>query len=76
MAGRVRLAARDGVAVGEIQTEGLSGRGAGRITIPLVKSLKPGETVWNSDMRGFGVRRQRRDPVYVLRPGSTGGDAS
>jgi integrase len=32
-----------------------------------VKSLRPGETFWDSDVRGFGVRRQRRDPVYVLK---------
>ncbi len=67
MAGRVRLAVRDGVALGEIGAVGISGRRAHRITIPLVKSLRPGETSWDSDMRGFGVRRQRRDPVYVLK---------
>jgi integrase len=67
MAGRVRLAARDGVTLGNIRSDGLSARPTGRITIPLVKSIKPGETFWDSDVRGFGVRRQRRDPVYMLK---------
>src|SRR5260370_42082645 len=67
MARRVRLAAHDGGALGEIGAVGLRGRAADRITIPLVKSLRPGETSWDSDVRGFGVRRQRRDPVYVLK---------
>src|SRR6266446_7176581 len=67
MAGRVRLASRDGVALGEIGAVGTRGRRTHRITIPLVKSLRPGETCWDSDVRGFGVRRQRRDPVYVLK---------
>ncbi len=67
MAERVWLAARDGVALGEIGAVGIRGRRAHRITIPLVKSLRPGGTSWDSDVRGFGVRRQRRDPVYVLK---------
>jgi integrase len=64
MAGAVRLAARDGVALGEIKS---TDRRAGRITIPLVKALAPGEVIWDRDVRGFGVRRQRRDPVYMLK---------
>src|SRR6266581_6903269 len=67
MAERVRLAARDGVALGDIGAVGIRRQRAHRITIPLVKSLTPGETSWDSDVRGFGVRRQRRDPVYVLK---------
>jgi integrase len=67
MAGAVRLAARDGVAFGEIRSDGPRDRQAVRITIPAVKSLAPGEALWDSDVRGFGVRRQRRDPVYVLK---------
>ena len=38
-----------------------------RITIPIVKSLGAGETIWDTEVRGFGVRRQRRDPVFVLK---------
>jgi integrase len=38
-----------------------------RITIPVVKSLRPGETIWDTEVRGFGVRRQRRNPVFVLK---------
>jgi integrase len=67
MAGRVRLAARNGVAVGEVRSDGPRGRRAVRITIPSVKSLGPGQTIWDSEVRGFGVRRQRRDAVYVLK---------
>src|SRR5271170_3311499 len=64
MAERVRLAARDGIVFGQVGS-GESRRR--RITIPSVKALEPGETIWDDDVRGFGVRRQRRDPVYVLK---------
>src|SRR3954452_16910298 len=41
------------------------------ITVRTVQSLGPGETIWDSDhkeaVRGFGVRRQRGTPVYVLK---------
>jgi integrase len=57
----MQLAARDGLALSDI------GQRSQRITIPIVKSLRTGETVWDSEVRGFGVRRQRRDPVYVLK---------
>jgi integrase len=58
---RMQLAAPDGLALSYI------GRRSERITIPIVKSLRPGETIWDSEARGFGVRRQRRDPVYILK---------
>ena len=67
MSERLRIAVRDGVALREIGLDVARSRRPDRITIPLVKSLKPGETIWDSDVRGFGVRRQRRDPVYVLK---------
>ena len=38
-----------------------------RITLRVVSTLKPGELVWDSDVKGFGVRCQRRDRVYVLK---------
>ncbi len=38
-----------------------------RITIRIVESLDAGEAVWDTDVRGFGVRRQRRDAVYVVK---------
>jgi len=38
-----------------------------RITKRIVDSLKPGETVWDSELSGFGVRCQRRDKVYGLK---------
>jgi len=67
MAGQLRLAARHGVAIGKNEAERSPERRTRRITIPVVKSLGPGEAAWDSDVRGFGVRRQRRDPVYVLK---------
>jgi integrase len=38
-----------------------------KITQTVVNSLKPGAVAWDSDVRGFGVRKQRRDPVYILK---------
>ncbi len=40
---------------------------ARKITKRVVDSLKLGATVWDGEVRGFGVRRQRRDRVYVLK---------
>ena len=41
------------------------------ITIRAVQALKPDETIWdaghNEGVRGFGIRRQRGDAVYVLK---------
>jgi hypothetical protein len=41
------------------------------ITVRTVQSLEPGETIWDADhkeaVRGFGVRRQRGIPVYVVK---------
>ncbi len=38
-----------------------------RITKGLVDALKPGSLVWDSDVVGFGVRRQRVAKIYVLK---------
>ena len=38
-----------------------------RITKRQVDALSPGETAWDSELAGFGVRCQRRDKVYVLK---------
>lgn len=38
-----------------------------KITKSVVDRLAAGETVWDTETRGFGVRRQARDPVYVLK---------
>lgn len=38
-----------------------------RLTKRLVDALKPGETLWDSDVSGFGVRCQRRSKVFVLK---------
>src|SRR5215469_10114088 len=37
------------------------------ISIRSVDALAPGSTLWDTTVRGFGVRRQRRDAVYVLK---------
>lgn len=38
-----------------------------RITKRVVDALKPDEIVWDEDVRGFGVRCQRRNKTYVLK---------
>ena len=38
-----------------------------RITVNLVKSLKPGETVWDISPVGFAARCQRSAKVYCLK---------
>lgn len=37
-----------------------------RVTKTLVDRLKPGETLRDTDLRGFGVRRQQGAPIYFL----------
>src|SRR5689334_10609120 len=41
------------------------------VTIRTVLALKPGQTIWDADhreaVRGFGVRRQRGNPFYVIK---------
>lgn len=38
-----------------------------RISKSIVDKLEPGEQVWDSDVRGFGVRCQRKAKKYVLK---------
>jgi len=38
-----------------------------RISLRVIASLEPGETVWDVSVKGFGVRRQRRTAVYVFK---------
>jgi len=38
-----------------------------RISKRVVDGLKPGDTVWDCDVRGFAVRRQKRARVYFLK---------
>jgi len=38
-----------------------------KITLRVVTNMLPSDTIWDTTVRGFGVRRQRRDPVYVLK---------
>ena len=37
------------------------------ITLRTVQSLDPDATIWDDNPRGFGVRRQRGNPFYVLK---------
>lgn len=37
------------------------------VTKRAVDALKPGDVIWDEDVRGFGVRCQRRDKVFVLK---------
>jgi integrase len=38
-----------------------------KITKRTVDALQPGSVVWDTQVAGFGVRRQRRDRIYVLK---------
>ena len=40
---------------------------ATRITKVAVDRLTPGEVIWDAEIRGFGVRCQRRDRVYIVK---------
>jgi integrase len=46
------------------------------ITVRTVQALKPGATIWDAGHRqavkGFGARRQRGDPVYVIKYRASG----
>lgn len=39
----------------------------GRITDAAVGALNPGQTLWDTSVKGFGVRRQRKAAVYVFK---------
>jgi integrase len=43
-----------------------------RITKAMVEALRPGETIWDAEIKGFAARCQRRDRVYVLKYRSKG----
>ncbi|NVJ98787.1 MAG: tyrosine-type recombinase/integrase [Alphaproteobacteria bacterium] len=38
-----------------------------KISKRVVDTLKPGETVWDTEIAGFGIRCQTRDKVYILK---------
>lgn len=40
---------------------------AARISLAVVKALKPGATVWDSELKGFGVRRRAGKITYVVK---------
>lgn len=37
------------------------------ITIRSVTALGPGEAIWDDSVKGFGCRRQRKQPTYILK---------
>jgi integrase len=43
-----------------------------KISQSVINGLKPGDVAWDCDVRGFGVRKQRRDPVFILKYRSGG----
>jgi integrase len=52
-----------------LQKKGVCGPSMSRekITLRVVANMLPGDTIWDTTVRGIGVRRQQRDPVYVLK---------
>ena len=38
-----------------------------RLSLKAIADLAPGQTIWDADVKGFGVRCQRRAAVYVLK---------
>src|ERR687890_964787 len=43
-----------------------------KITKAVVDSLSPGDLAWDAEVKGFGVRCQRRDRVYMVKYRSQG----
>src|SRR5829696_1143259 len=44
-----------------------SNQASRKLTKAAVEGLAPGQILWDADVKGFGVRCQRRDPVYILK---------
>lgn len=40
---------------------------AGKITLNSVRSTEPGETLWDSELKGFGCRCQKEDKVFIIK---------
>jgi site-specific recombinase XerD len=53
--------------LGAAEEAPLAKRSSTKLTKRLVDSLSAGEAKWDSEVRGFGVRCQNRDRVYVLK---------
>lgn len=45
----------------------MAARSRTRLTKRIVDDMQPGQTIWDSEVRGFGVRRQIVDRSYVLK---------
>ena len=41
--------------------------GKSRITISVINEMNPGQVVWDSELSGFGVRKQSRAVSYILK---------
>jgi integrase len=44
-----------------------SNQASRKLTKAAVEGLAPGQILWDADVKGFGVRCQRRDRVYILK---------
>src|SRR5262249_3342789 len=51
---------------------GMSDGGVRRISIRVVERLAPGQIVWDSEVRGFGIRCQRTKKIYILKAAIAG----
>jgi integrase len=51
---------------------GNSEDGVRRISIRVVERLAPGQIVWDTEVRGFGIRRQRAKKIYILKAAIAG----
>src|SRR5688572_20966047 len=45
-------------------------RSSTRVTKTTVDAMSPGQTIWDADLKGFGVRCQRKAKVYYVKYGS------
>ena len=43
-----------------------------RLTKRIVEAVEPGLIVWDTKVKGFGVRQQRRDHVYIVKARTKG----
>jgi hypothetical protein len=46
--------------------------GVRRISMRVVEQLAPGQIVWDTEVRGFGIRCQRAKKIYILKAAIAG----
>ncbi|CCQ72618.1 protein of unknown function [Magnetospira sp. QH-2] len=54
------------------EPDGINSQQRARIAINKVNALQPGQSFCDTDVKGFGVRCQRRDKVYIIKARITG----